>query len=102
MIYLFCMKEWKSKKVEKLEANLHGKVEYVIHIKNETLNHGLVLKKLIEWLNLIKVLGLNHILIGILIYEKKQKTTLRQTFLSWWIMQILEKLWKMWENIERY
>ena len=35
--------EW----VENLAAKLHDKTEYVIHIKNlkETLNHGLVLKK---------------------------------------------------------
>ena len=35
-------------KVEKLIANLHDKNEYVIHIRNlkQTLNHGLVLKKL--------------------------------------------------------
>ena len=35
-------------KVEKLIANLHDKNECVIHIRNlkETLNHGLVLKKL--------------------------------------------------------
>ena len=33
--------------VEKLEANLHDKAEYVIHIQNfkQALNHGLVLKK---------------------------------------------------------
>ena len=28
------------------------------------------------------------------------KTILRNTFLGWWIMQLLEKLRKMWENIE--
>ena len=34
-------------KTEKLVANLHGKTEYVIHIRNlkQALNHGLVLKK---------------------------------------------------------
>ena len=37
----------KIKKVEKLEANLHDKTEYLIHIRNlkQALNHGLVLKK---------------------------------------------------------
>ena len=29
-----------------------------------------------------------------------QKITLKKTFSSWWIMQLLEKLWKMWESIE--
>ena len=37
----------KIERVENLAARLHDKTEYVIHIKNlkETLNHGLVLKK---------------------------------------------------------
>ena len=41
-------------KIEKLVANLHYKTEYVIHIKNskEALNHQLILKKFIDWLNL--------------------------------------------------
>ena len=34
MIYPFCLKEWKLKKVEKLVANLNDKIEYVVHIKN--------------------------------------------------------------------
>ena len=29
-----------------------------------------------------------------------QKIILKKTFSSWWIMQLLEKLWKMWESIE--
>ena len=34
-------------KIKKLVTNLHGKNEYVIHIRNlkQTLNHGLILKK---------------------------------------------------------
>ena len=45
--------------VEKLVANLHDKTEDVIHMKKlkQALNHGLVLKKFIEWLNFIKMLG---------------------------------------------
>ena len=37
----------KIEKVKKLVANLHDKTEYVIHIRNlkQSLNHGLVLKK---------------------------------------------------------
>ena len=37
----------KIEKVKKLEANLHNKTEYVIHIRilKQALNHGLVLKK---------------------------------------------------------
>ena len=42
----FC-ERMKIEKVEKLVENLHGKEEYIIHIRNskQTLNHGLVLKK---------------------------------------------------------
>ena len=37
-------------KAKKLVANLHGKTEYLIHIRNlkQVLNHELVLKKFIE------------------------------------------------------
>ena len=46
-------------KLEKIVTNVHGKTEYVIHIRNlkEASNHGLVLKKFIKWLNLIKMLS---------------------------------------------
>ena len=44
----FLSKRMKIVKVEKLVANLHDKTEYIIHIMNlkQTVNHGLVLKKL--------------------------------------------------------
>ena len=44
---LFLHERMKTKKVEKLVANLHDKTEYVICIRNlkQALNHGLVLKK---------------------------------------------------------
>ena len=47
MTYLFCQKEKKFRKVEKLVTNLHDKIEYVIHIINlkQALNHGLIFKK---------------------------------------------------------
>ena len=35
----------KIEEFEKLVATLHGKNEYVMHIKIKTGNHGLVLKK---------------------------------------------------------
>ena len=49
----------KIENVEILVPNLHDKTKYVIHIRNlkQALNHGLVLKKLIDSLNLIKMLG---------------------------------------------
>ena len=47
MVYQFCLKEWKLKKVERLVANLHDAIEYVIHIRDlkQALNHGLVFNK---------------------------------------------------------
>ena len=43
----FLSERMKIENVKKLEANLHDKTEYVIHIKNlkQTLNYGLFLKK---------------------------------------------------------
>ena len=47
MIYHFTRRNENCRKVEKLEANLHHKTEYVIHIRNlkQALDNGLVLKK---------------------------------------------------------
>ena len=43
----FLLERMRIEKVEKLVANLHDKMEYVIHIRSlkEALNHGFVLKK---------------------------------------------------------
>ena len=58
----------KIENFEKSVTNLYDKTEYVIHIRNlkQALSHGLILKKFIEWLTLIKKLGWNNILILIL------------------------------------
>ena len=100
MIYHFYLKEWRLKKSNKLVTKLHDKTEYVIH---KSLNHRLAFKKVkfIECLNLIQTLGFKTIYW----YErrskkKKQKMLLKKIFLSWWIMQFLEKLWKMLNDIE--
>ena len=47
----------KLKKFEKPVANLHDKKWIVIHIRSlkQVLNHGLILKTFIEWLDLIKI-----------------------------------------------
>ena len=48
----------KIENVEKLVANFNDKTKYVIRIRNlrHALNHGLTLKKFIDWLSLIKIL----------------------------------------------
>ena len=55
----FLPERMKVKNYEEFVANLYGKTEYIIHIKNlkQSLHHGLVFKKFIELLNLIKMLG---------------------------------------------
>ena len=47
-IYRFYLKEKKLEKVEKLVCNIEDKEKYVIHIRalKQTLNHGLILKKI--------------------------------------------------------
>ena len=55
----FVPERMKILKVEKFVSKSHDKTEYVIHIRNlkQALKHGLVLKKCIELLNVIKKLG---------------------------------------------
>ena len=55
----------KIENVERLVTNLYDKNKYVIHIGNlkQALNHGLVLKKFMEKLNLIKKIRENLIFI---------------------------------------
>ena len=98
----FLPKRLKLEKVGKLVTNLHGKTEYVIHIQNliQGLNYRLILKidhwviKLNEHVWLKPYMDMNTKL------RKKEKNILKKTFSSWCKMQFLEKLWKMWGNIE--
>ena len=48
--WLFLPKKIKIEKVAKPVTNLHGKTEYVIHIRNlkQALNHGLILEKVLR------------------------------------------------------
>ena len=75
----------KIEKVEKLVTNLHDKTEYVIHIRNlkQTLNHGLVLKKVHKvikfnqnaWLKLCIDMNTD-------LRKKSKKMILKKTFLN--------------------
>ena len=55
----FLPKGMKIKNVEKFVTNLDDETEYVIPMRNlkQSLNHGLILKKVYKQLNLIKKLG---------------------------------------------
>ena len=46
----------KKEKCNKLVCNIHGKENYVVHIRalKQALNNGLILKKYIKYINLIK------------------------------------------------
>ena len=35
-------------------------------------------------------------------HRSVKKWSLKKAFLSWWILQFLEKPWKMWENTDMY
>ena len=93
------------KKLDKLVVNLHDKTEYVIHIKNlkQALNDGLVLEKIQRVIRFNQEAWLKT-LIKILTWMQTKKESeirfLQRLFSNWWIMQLLEKLWKMRENIE--
>ena len=88
----------KIEKVEKLVANLHDKTEYVTHMINlkNTLNHRVVLKKVHRVIKFNQNAGLKMKTD----LRKKVRHDLENIFLGWWIMQLLEKLWKMWEKIK--
>ena len=93
----------KTKKVEKPVANIHGKTEYVIHKRNlkQTLNPGLVLKQVHKVITFNQNTWLKPcIFINVDPRKKTKKIILKITFLSWWIMLLLENARKMWENIE--
>ena len=93
----FLTERMKIEKFEKLVANLHDKSEYVIQIRNlkQTLNHGLVFKKVHK-----VQISFSLVKIWILIKDKKQEMIWKKILLIWWIMLLLEKLWKMWENLD--
>ena len=81
--------------MEKLVANLHDKTEYAIHIRDlkEALNHGLVSKKCHKVIEFNQNTWLQP-------YIDMNTDLKKMTFSSRSIIQILEKLWKMWENIQ--
>ena len=93
----FLPERMKIEKFEKLVANLHDKSEYVIQIRNlkQTLNHRLVFKKVHK-----VQISFSLVKIWILIKDKKQEMIWKKILLIWWIMLLLEKLWKMWENLD--
>ena len=89
-------------KVENLVTNLHDKTEYVINIRNlkQVVNPGLILKKVHRVIQFSQKAWRKPYIDMNTNLRQKIKIILKNIFSSWWIMQVLEKLWKMWGNIE--
>ena len=70
--------------MEKLVANLHGKTEYVIHIRNfkQALNHELVLKTLHRVITFNQNAWVKPYIDMNADVRKKRKMVLRKIFLS--------------------
>ena len=97
----FLTERMKIEKIEKLVANLHDKEEYVRHTRNlrHALNHGLMLKKVHRVINFNQKSSLKLYIDMNTQLRRKGKNDFERFFLSWWIMQFLEKTWKMLEYI---
>ena len=92
----FFLGRMKIEKVGKFVANFHDKKEYFIHIKNskQALNHGLVSKRVYRFIKFSQKAWLKPCINMNTELRKMQKFILKKIFLSWWIIQFLEKLWK--------
>ena len=66
----------------------------------QALIHGLVLKTVHRVIKFNQNAWLKPYTVMNTDLEQKQKMILKKVFLSWWIMQLLQKLWKIWESIE--
>ena len=72
-------------RVEKLVANLHDKAEFLIHIKNlkQTLNHGLILKKVYRVIKVNQNAWLKHIYWYGYWSKKKAKNEFDELYSFW-------------------
>ena len=88
-------------KVKKLFASLHDKTEYVIHIINlkQALNHGLVLKKVHRVIKFVQKAWLKAYIDVNTELRNKAKNNFEKDFSKLINNLILEKPWKMFENI---
>ena len=89
----------KIEKVKKLVADLHNNTEYVKQIRSlkQALNNGLVLKKVHRVIKFNQNAWLKPYIDMNTDLRKNTKNDFEKVFLSWWIMQFLEKL----ENVRK-
>ena len=94
----------KIKKDKKVVTNLDDKTQYVFHMSNfkKALNHEFFLKKNLRIIKFNQNTWLKPHTDTNNKPKTKAKIIWRMTFSSWWITQLLEKLWKILENIELY
>ena len=84
-------------KVEKLVTNLHGKTEYVIHIRSlkQALNHGLILKNVHRVIKFNQKGWLKPYIDMNTKLRQKAKIHFDKDFFKLMNNVFLEKLWKM-------
>ena len=77
-------------------------IKCFIHIESlkQALNHRLVLKKLHRIIKFKQKAWLKSYIDMSTDLRKKAKSGFEKDFLSWGMIQFLQKLWKIWENIE--
>ena len=97
MIYHFYQKKWNLDKVEKIVTNLCDENEYVVYIRflKQALNHGLSLKKIHKVVKFNQKAWLEPYIKINPDLRKIAKNDFEKIFISWWITQFLEKLWRM-------
>ena len=93
----FLPERMKIEKVEKLVTNLHGKTEYVIHIRSlkQALNHGLILKNVHRVIKFNQKGWLKPYIDMNTKLRQKAKIHFDKDFFKLMNNVFLEKLWKM-------
>ena len=93
----FLPERMKIEKVEKLVTNLHGKTEYVIHIRSlkQALNHGLILKSVHRVIKFNQKGWLKPYIDMNTKLRQKAKIHFDKDFFKLMNNVFLEKLWKM-------
>ena len=96
MIYQFYLR-MKIEKVKKLVANLHDKIKNFVHRRNlkQTLNHGLVSKKVHRVIKFTQYACLTVYIDMNTDLRKKAKSDFKKGILKLSIMQFLKKLWTL-------
>ena len=98
----FLPERMKIKNYNKLVCNLYDKNNYVAHIRNlkQALNHGLIFWKVHKVIQFNQKAWFKSYIDRNTKLRTETKNDFEKDFLSYWIIQILEKLWKIYESAE--